>query len=253
MYRVLCILDASSQDEAMAQGLQQKGLLVAKSYDFHEAYPIMNEFYPDVIIANVKSLCLPDGTAFITRLRKDDKFSFTPLIGIFESDIPSDLGTYSFLSCEGFCARKHGINAIYYTVKSNLENFLGKNRRILLMEDDQAINALVKEVLIPQNINLVEVSNGFDAMGAIKNLYFDMIITDIRVKGFNGFQLIDYIRNKGRHTPILVITGVPPDEFEEQASKVEGLTYLQKPFKIEVLLEKVLYVLNRKQGNFHHT
>ncbi|NRA68066.1 MAG: response regulator [Pseudobacteriovorax sp.] len=120
--------------------------------------------------------------------------------------------------------------------------------RLLLMEDDESIVELVREGLSIADIRVTAVSNGFEAMEAFESHPFDMIVTDIMVKGFNGFQLIDYVLKKGVSVPIVVITGAYPNGFHQYAATLGIEDYFEKPFQLERFATRIIEILSQRDA-----
>ena len=63
----------------------------------------------------------------------------------------------------------------------------------------------------------------------------------------NGWQVLDIILGKPewRDIPVFIVTGAGNDEFKEQAEDL-GITYIEKPFNINLLEEKIEQLFNKK-------
>ncbi len=117
--------------------------------------------------------------------------------------------------------------------------------RILLAEDDAALNALVEFALREGGYEVVACKNGAEALQALERQTFDMILTDIMMPGADGFALAEAVRKKDTRIPILFMTA-KSDKYSQILGYRLGIDdYIVKPFDVEVLTLKVDAVFRR--------
>lgn len=119
--------------------------------------------------------------------------------------------------------------------------------KVLLVEDDPALNNNIREALQAEGFDVVSVYDGGLAERMIQKQTFDMLILDINLPGKNGFDLCQYFRTVDQHTPVLMLTA-----FDELDDKVKGYEsgaddYLTKPFYMRELLLRVQALLKRRE------
>lgn len=120
--------------------------------------------------------------------------------------------------------------------------------RLLLVEDEKRMAQALCEILRLENYEVDHFADGTNGlMAAISNIY-DIIILDVMLPGINGFEITKSVRQKGIHTPILMLTAKA-----ELDDKVTGLDsgaddYLTKPFMTKELLAR-LRALSRRTLN----
>ena len=118
-------------------------------------------------------------------------------------------------------------------------------KRILVIEDDPAIQRGLKDALSGEHFEPVMSDDGMDGMRTARRSSFDLIILDVMLPGINGFDICRTLRSEKVATPILMLTGKG-----EEADKVLGLElgaddYLTKPFGVRELLARVKALLRR--------
>ncbi len=117
--------------------------------------------------------------------------------------------------------------------------------RILVAEDDQALNALTIEYLKDYGYDAVGVFDGLDAYEAFKKGGYDMIVTDVMMPKIDGFALAEKVRQEDAAIPILFMTA-RDDKFSKQLGFKLGIDdYLVKPFDMDELAMRVGAVLRR--------
>jgi two-component system chemotaxis response regulator CheY len=112
-------------------------------------------------------------------------------------------------------------------------------RRVLVVEDSVSARAFVRAVLEGVDFaashggtEVIEASNGFDAMRLLPRGPYDLIITDINMTDINGLELIRFVRSSAHHrtTPLLVISTLRTEHDIERGLKLGANGYLGKPF-----------------------
>lgn len=119
--------------------------------------------------------------------------------------------------------------------------------RILLIEDEQKLAQAVKSGLEQETMAVDIANDGEYGLDLAMGEQYDAIILDLMLPGMSGQEICISLRNKGKKTPILMLTAL-----SETSDKVEGLNlgaddYLTKPFDFDELLARIR-VLTRRQG-----
>ena len=85
--------------------------------------------------------------------------------------------------------------------------------KILIAEDDQELRQLFAHVLRKNGYQVEGVSNGQEALDALDNTYFDLIISDVMMPQMDGYTLVSQLREAGINTPVLMVTA--KDAFDD--------------------------------------
>ncbi len=117
--------------------------------------------------------------------------------------------------------------------------------KILVVEDERKIASFIKKGLCEENYVVDTVYTGKDALDAISQSSYDLIILDINLGDITGFDLCKKIRENGYKNAILMLT--VRDRVED---KVKGLDsgaddYMTKPFAFEELVARIRAVLRK--------
>lgn len=124
-----------------------------------------------------------------------------------------------------------------------------KKRRILLVEDDTNLGALLQEYLGHKNFEVDLMRNGVEGLTAYKQGEYDILLLDVMMPKKDGFTLAEEIRATDTEVPIIFLTAKSMKE-----DKIKGLTigaddYITKPFSMEVLELKINAILRRTEKN----
>jgi DNA-binding response OmpR family regulator len=116
---------------------------------------------------------------------------------------------------------------------------------ILVAEDEDEVRQLVLGTLRGLNANLVEAADGSEAVQAIRRWRPDLLILDVRMPGFSGWEICDLVRSDPElaRTRILMLSAVGESANEIVASLYGADDWLDKPFDIAVLEARVRRLL----------
>ena len=120
--------------------------------------------------------------------------------------------------------------------------------RILVIEDDKHLNKAICEMM--KNIaQTTSIYNGDEALYAVEQNIYDLIILDVMLPGTDGFTILKKIRDVGK-TPVIMLTAK-----DSVADKVKGLKigaddYMTKPFYRDELIARVNALLRRYNNSF---
>lgn len=119
---------------------------------------------------------------------------------------------------------------------------------ILLVEDEENLQEALKLNLELENYEVQAVANGLDALKAIGQAYYDLIILDVMLPGMDGITVCENIRLQNIDVPILFLSAKNAPEDRILGLKKGGDDYITKPFDLEELLLRVdiLITKNRK-------
>jgi two-component system copper resistance phosphate regulon response regulator CusR len=119
--------------------------------------------------------------------------------------------------------------------------------RVLLVEDDPGLAAIIKTGFAEQGVQVVTVANYAD--GKMKALLgsFDVIVLDVMLPGGSGFDLCRELRTREVVTPILMLTARDAVDDRVAGLEVGADDYLTKPFAFRELLARVR-ALGRRRG-----
>jgi CheY-like chemotaxis protein len=113
--------------------------------------------------------------------------------------------------------------------------------RILVVDDEEAITYVFERYLSVAGYDVTVADNGPDAVRAGEGRTFDLLITDFRMPGMNGVQVIHALRDRQPGLPALVISGNPI----EAGTMPEGVRFLSKPVSMSDLLTLIPSLIAR--------
>jgi DNA-binding response OmpR family regulator len=111
--------------------------------------------------------------------------------------------------------------------------------RVLVIEDDRRMASLLAQALKEDGGHVTVCHDGVEGLSTALGPEFDVIVLDLMLPRMDGFQVTQRLRQRGRQTPVLMLTAR-----DARADVVKGLDmgaddYVTKPFALDVLLARV--------------
>ena len=117
--------------------------------------------------------------------------------------------------------------------------------RVLLVEDERPLAAVVKDGLVSEGFVVDIVSDGVTGLwAAIENRY-DVIVLDIMLPGQNGYDVLKQLRRRKVWTPVLMLTAKDGDYDQTDAFDLGADDYLTKPFSFMILVARLRALIRR--------
>ena len=117
--------------------------------------------------------------------------------------------------------------------------------RILVVEDEPRMAELLRQGLTEDGHAVTCAHNGPDGFGMARSGEFDLLLLDVMLPGFSGFEIARRLRERADRTPILMLTARDADADIVQGLNLGADDYLTKPFSFDVLLARVRAVGRR--------
>jgi len=105
-----------------------------------------------------------------------------------------------------------------------------RRRRILVVDDHPDIRRLIHDMLAPLGHEVVGAASGRTALRRLSEGRYDALVTDYRMPGMTGAELIERLREERRRPPALLMTGVVDEVLEAWLKARPDVGLLYKPF-----------------------
>ncbi len=122
-----------------------------------------------------------------------------------------------------------------------------KKANILLVEDEENLHDALKLNLELENYEITSAYNGAEALKAIKDEFFDLIIMDIMLPQIDGITVTETIRIQGNDVPILILSAKNTSSDRVLGLKKGADDYMVKPFNLEELLLRVEKLIHKNK------
>ena len=119
-------------------------------------------------------------------------------------------------------------------------------KTILIIEDEEAIQSVVKAFLEDEGYNIVLASDGSEGMEKFHEHRPDLILLDLMLPKMNGFSVCEAIRKESQ-VPIIMLTALDDEDSQMKGFDALADDYITKPFSMPVVMKHIEAVLRRAE------
>ena len=120
------------------------------------------------------------------------------------------------------------------------------NKTILVVDDEIGIRQSLKKILEKEGYTVLTASNGEEAFREIRGGDIDLLITDIRMAGMDGLELLGVCKSVSPYTEVIMITGYASVDTAVDSMKQGAYDYITKPFKKADILKAVQKAIEKQ-------
>ncbi len=125
-------------------------------------------------------------------------------------------------------------------------------QRILIVEDDLSIQAILHDFICDAGYNVTVASDGVEALAVYSQQSFDLVLLDIMLPKIDGYGVCEVIRQKS-DVPIIMLTALDGEHDQIKGFDLKADDYITKPFSMPILIRKIAAVLRRSSGQMDHS
>lgn len=114
---------------------------------------------------------------------------------------------------------------------------------IMIVDDEKALVKILKTYFQNEGFNVIDVSNGEDAIKKCDECKIDLVILDWMIPKLNGIEVCRYIK-ENINAKVLMLTAKTQVDDELEALEVGADDYIKKPFDLRVLIKRAKKLLN---------
>jgi DNA-binding NtrC family response regulator len=119
--------------------------------------------------------------------------------------------------------------------------------KILVAEDEEITLNNITDTLREEGYDVTAAKDGHEAAREMEAGYFDILVTDIKMPGINGIDLLGKMKEKNPETEVIIITGFGSIGSAVEAMRKGAYDYITKPFDLDELLLRVKKIHEQKQ------
>jgi DNA-binding NtrC family response regulator len=121
-----------------------------------------------------------------------------------------------------------------------------KGSKVLVVDDDLGMCGMLSDVLKEEGFSVHTTGESFEASKILKKEEFDVIVTDLKMKGLKGLDLLEVAHKVAPMTPVIIITAFGTIESAIKAMKMGAYDYITKPFQMDELILTVRKALENR-------
>ena len=123
---------------------------------------------------------------------------------------------------------------------------MGQSYKVLVVDDDPEMCRLLSDVLRGEEFSVLTIGESLEASKILKKEEFDVVVTDLKMKGLKGLDLLEEVKKVAPLTPVIIITAFGTIESAIQAMKMGAYDYITKPFQMDEIILTVKKALENR-------
>jgi two-component system response regulator PilR (NtrC family) len=115
--------------------------------------------------------------------------------------------------------------------------------KILVVDDEKSMRDFFSIMLKKEGHDIVAAENGGDALKAVQTEIFDLVISDVKMAGVDGIDVLKAVKEVSPETVVIMVTAYATAETAVEAMKLGAYDYITKPFKVDeikLIIQKAL-------------
>ena len=124
---------------------------------------------------------------------------------------------------------------------------------ILVVDDKKSMRDMLAMMLREKGYRPLTKASAEDALEVLAELPIDIIITDLKMPGMGGLELLEEVRKRAPHTSVLLITAYGSIQDAVAAIKLGAVDFIEKPFPLEVMEEKIAQIIKKRHLKNTHS
>jgi DNA-binding NtrC family response regulator len=121
-----------------------------------------------------------------------------------------------------------------------------KGHKILIVDDDLEMCGMLSDVLKEEGFLVTTTGDSLEASRMLKKEEFDVLVTDLKMKGLKGLDLLEGVNKVAPMTPVIIITAFGTIESAIKAMKMGAYDYITKPFQMDEIVLTVRKALENR-------
>ncbi len=119
-----------------------------------------------------------------------------------------------------------------------------RRKRVLVVDDDQHFLVILSVLLDRLDFEVSQACDGREACEMFQRDSFELIITDLQMPRMDGLTLMAKIKNRSPKIPVVVMTGLSPEEVSQSVGVAPAAAVLYKPFNLGMLKQTLAETLS---------
>src|SRR6478672_7639157 len=111
--------------------------------------------------------------------------------------------------------------------------------RVLVVDDEPQLNAMLCEALAGMEYDVKGALDGARALAMVPVFHPNVVLLDLHMRGMSGLEVLDHLRRDSPAVPVIVVSGDADQEVARRTLRNGAVSYVTKPFNLDVLRQVV--------------
>lgn len=107
--------------------------------------------------------------------------------------------------------------------------------KLLVIDDEPIVGKRLKQAFMKMGIEVETFTDPIEAMNAIKQKSFDIVVTDLKMEGMDGMTILERVQRLNPKAKVIIITGYAQVDTASEAFRKGVFDFIPKPFRLEEL------------------
>ena len=107
---------------------------------------------------------------------------------------------------------------------------------ILIVDDEASFREMLSALLTSQGYSVAVAADGVEAMNAVQNSFFDLVLLDVKMPRVDGVEVLHFIKQQYVDTQAIMLTGVDDVRIAVECMNLGAFHYLTKPYSADELM-----------------
>ena len=112
---------------------------------------------------------------------------------------------------------------------------MSAQKRVMFVDDEEGVRISWNRYLSQQGFDVTTVEDGAHAISKLREEPVDVVVSDLKMPGVDGLQLLEWIHEKSPQTQFILLTGYGNEDVERKVRSLGGFDYLNKPISPDTL------------------
>ncbi|MFH1723309.1 MAG: response regulator [Elusimicrobiota bacterium] len=117
---------------------------------------------------------------------------------------------------------------------------MGQRLRVLILDDEPIVCDRLKGSLEKAGFEVETFTESERVVKRLEEARFDFVVTDLKMKGWDGIEILKLVKTRSPETKVILITGFATVEKAKEALKIGAHDFIAKPFKLSQLRDLIL-------------
>jgi DNA-binding NtrC family response regulator len=124
---------------------------------------------------------------------------------------------------------------------------MSENNKIMILDDEPIVGDRLKPALEKCGYSVETFTDSQEAIDQLARKRYDVLITDLKMSGPSGLDVLRFVKEQAPTTRVIVITGYATAEQAKESMKSGAVDFIPKPFRISQLRELIARTLEKSE------